>query len=46
MDDIIAGMWRMGSYTQLDPDAIPDTPPAAPDASTSAFRLAGTQGWK
>ena len=46
MDDIIAGMWRTGSHTQLDPDAIPDTPPAAPDVSTSALRLARTQGWK
>ena len=44
MEDIVAGMWRTGSYNQLDPDAIPDTPPAAPDVSTSALHLARQQG--
>ena len=39
-------MWRTGSYTKLGPGAIPDTPPAAPDVSTSALRLARTQGWE
>ena len=43
MDDIIVGMWRTGCYTQLDPDAIPDTPPAAPDVSTSTLYLARQQ---
>ena len=46
MDDINTGMWRTGSYTQLNPDAIPDTPPAAPDVSTSALHLARKQGKK
>jgi len=46
MNGITAGMWRKGSYTQLNPDAIPDTPPAAPDVSTSALHLARQQGWK
>ena len=46
MGDIVAGMWRTGSCNWLDPGAIPDTPPAAPDVSTSAFRLARQQGLK
>ena len=44
MDDIVVGMWRTGGYTQLDPDAIPDTPPAAPSVGASALCLARTQG--
>ena len=46
MDKIVAGMWRTGSYTQLDPGAIPDTTPAAPKVSTSALHLARKQGKK
>ena len=46
MEDIVVGMWRTGSYNQLDPDAIPDTPPAAPDVKTSVLHLARQQGWK
>ena len=42
----VVGMWRMGSYTQLDPDAILDSPAAAPDVSTSALHLARQQGRK
>ena len=46
MDDIIAGMWCTGGYTQLYPDAIPDTPSAAPDVGTSALHLARKRGWE
>jgi hypothetical protein len=46
MGDIIVGMWRTGGYTQLDPEAIPDTPPAAPGVGMSVPRLARGQEWK
>ena len=44
--DIIAGMWRTGGYSRLDPDDIPDTPLTAHDVSTPALHLARRQGWK
>ena len=44
MGDIVADMWRTEGRNQLDPGAIPDTPPAAPDVSTSALHLARQQG--
>ena len=46
IDGIIVGMWRTGSYTQLDPGAIPDTPPAVPDVSTPALYPPRQQGRK
>ena len=44
MDGIIVGMWRTVGYTQLDPGAILDTPPAALDADTSTPHLARQKG--
>ena len=44
MEGTTAGMWRTGGHTQLDPDSIPDTLPAAPDMSTPALHLARQQG--
>ena len=46
LDDTTVDMWRTGSYTQLDPDAILDWPQAPPDVGTSALHLARKQGKK